>query len=84
MKDPSFLICGEWIMETGHFSFPTSLLGHLYHLIMIIWSSCFNSRPGPVYSMGRTSLWAELRYWVCSSNPFIKWGFGLTFSGLAL
>ena len=48
MKDPSFLICGEWIMETGHFSFPTSLLGRLYHLIMIIWPSGFNSRLGPV------------------------------------
>ena len=57
MKYPSFLICGEWIMETGHISFSTSLLGRLYHLIMIIWPSGFNSRPGPMYfGMGRTSL----------------------------
>ena len=80
MKVPYFLICGECIMETGHFSFPTSLLGRLYHLIMIIWPSIFNSRPRPMYfGMGRTSLWVELHYWVCSSNPFIKWAFGLTF-----
>ena len=85
MKDPSFLIYGERIMETGHFSFPTSLLGRLYHLIMIIWPSRFNSRSGPMYfGMGRTSLWAELHYWVCSSNPFIKRAFGLTFCACAL
>ena len=67
-------------METWHFSFPMSLLGRLSHLIKIIWPSGFNSRPGPMYfGMGRTSLWAELRYWVCSSNPFIKRVFGLTF-----
>ena len=66
VKDPSFLICGEWIMETGHFSFLTSLLGRLYHLIMIIRSGGFNSRPGHVYfGMSRISLWAELLYWVC-------------------
>ena len=47
MKDPSFLIYGAWIMETGHFSFHTSLLGHLSHLI--IWHGGFNSGPGPVY-----------------------------------
>ena len=33
MKDPSFLIHGARTMETGHFSFHTSLLGRLYHLI---------------------------------------------------
>ena len=66
MKDPSFLIGGEWIMETGHFPFLTSLLGHLYHLIMIILPGGFNSIPVPVYfGMGRISLWAELLYWVC-------------------
>ena len=45
MKNPSFLICGAWIMESGHFFFHTSLLGHLYHLI--IWHGGFNSGPGP-------------------------------------
>ena len=85
MKDPSFLICGEWIMETGHFSFLTSLLGRLYQFIMFIWPSGFNSRPGPVYfGMGRISLWAKLLYWVCPSNPFIRWTFGLTFCTYAL
>ena len=63
MKDPSFLICGEWIIETGHFSLLTSLLGCLYHLI--IWHGGFNSRPGPVYfGMGRISLLVKLLYWV--------------------
>ena len=63
MKDPSFLICGEWIVETRNFSFLTSLLGHLYHLIMIIWPGGFNSRPGSVYfGMGGISLWADLLY----------------------
>ena len=63
MKDPSFLICGEWIMETGQFSFLTSLLGRLYHLIMIIGPSGFNSRPRSMYfGMGWISLWAERRY----------------------
>ena len=76
VKDHSFLIHGARIMETGHFSFHTSLLGRLYHLI--IWHGGFNSRPGPVYfGMGRISLWAKLLYWVCPSNPFIKM-FGLT------
>ena len=80
MKDLSFLICGEWIMKTRHFSFLTSLLGGLYHLIMIIWPGGLNSRPGPVYfGMSRISLWAELLYWVCPSNPFIRQTFGLTF-----
>ena len=59
MKDPSFLICGAWIMETEHFSFHTSLLGRLYHLIT--WHGGFNSGPGPIYfGMGRISLWTEL------------------------
>ena len=83
MKDPSFLICGAWIMETGPFSFHTSLLGRLYHLI--IWHGGFNSGPRPVYfGMGRISLWAELLYWVCPSNPFIRRTFGLTFWACAL
>ena len=78
MKDPYFLICGEWIMGIGHFSFPTSLLGCLYHLIT--WRGGFNSGLGSVYfSMGKISLWVELRYWVCSSNPFIRRTCGLTF-----
>ena len=85
MKDPSFLIGGEWIMETGHFPFLTSLLGHLFHLIMIILPGGFNSIPVPVYfGMGRISLWAELLYWVCPSNPFIRRTFGLTFWACAL
>ena len=92
MKDPSFLSCGEWIMETGHFSFLTSLLGRLFHFIMIIWPGGFNSRPGgfnsrprPVYfGMCRISLWPELRYWVCSSNPFIRRTFGRIFRACAL
>ena len=59
MKDPSFLIRGVWIMETGHFSFHTSLLSRLYHLI--IWHGGFNSESGPVYfGMDRISPWAEL------------------------
>ena len=63
MKDPYFLICGEWIMETGRFSFLMSLLGHLYHLTKIIWPGGFNYESGSVYfGMGRMSLWAELRY----------------------
>ena len=63
MKDSSFLNCGKWIMETEHFSFLTSLLGRLYHFIMIIWPGGFNSRPEPVYfGMGRISLWVELLY----------------------
>ena len=61
MKDPYFLIRGAWIMETGHFSFHTSLLGCLYHLI--IWHGGFNSGSEPVYfSLGRISLWVELPY----------------------
>ena len=85
MKDPSFLICGEWVVETGHFSFLMSLLGRLYHLIMIIWPGGFNSRPGPVYfGIGRISLWAELLYWVYPSNPFIRRTFGITFWTCAL
>ena len=83
MEDPSFLICGAWIMETRHFFFHTSLLGRLYHLI--IWHGGFNSGPGPVYfGMGRISLWVELLYWVCPSNPFIRRTFGLTFWACAL
>ena len=55
MKDHYFLIYGAWIMETGHYSFHTSLLGHLYHLI--IWHGGFNSEPEPAYfGMGRISL----------------------------
>ena len=67
-------------METGYFSFLTSLLGRLYDLFMIIGPGGFNSRPGSMYfGMGRISLWVELCYWVCSTNPFIRWTFGLTF-----
>ena len=77
MKDPSFLIRGARIMETRHFSFHTSLLGRLYHLIN--WHGGFNSRPGPMYfGMSRISLWAEFLYWVCPSNPFIRRMFRLT------
>ena len=83
MKDPSFLICGAWIMEIGYFSFHTSLLGRLHHLI--IWHGSFNSGPGPVYfGMGRISMWAELLYWVCPSNPFIRRTFGLWACALGL
>ena len=83
MKDPSFLICGAWIMENGHFSFQMSLLGRLYHLI--IWHDGFNSGPKPVYfGMGRISMWVEFLYWVCPSNPFIRRTFGLTFCACAL
>ena len=65
-------------MEIGHFSFLTSILSRLYHLI--IWYGGFNSRPGPVCcGMGRISLWAEPLYWVCPSNPFIKRSFRLAF-----
>ena len=77
MKDPSFLIRGARIMETGYFSFHTSFLGRLYHLIT--WHGGFNSWPGPVYfGIGRISLWAELLYRVCASTPFIRQMFGLT------
>ena len=83
MKDPSFLICGVWVMETGHLSFHTSLLGHLHHLIT--WLGGFNTRPGSVYfGMGRISLWAELLYWVGPSNPFARQTFGLKFGACAL
>ena len=34
--------------------------------------------------MGRMSLWAELRYWVCSLNPFIRRTFGLALWASAL
>ena len=61
MKDPSFLICGASIMDTGHFSFHTSLLDRLYQLI--IWHGGFNFGPGLMYfGMGMISLWAELLY----------------------
>ena len=77
MKDPSFLICGAWIMKTGHFSFHTSILGRIYH--WIIWHGGSNSRLGHMFfGMGRISLWAELLYWVCPSKPFIRRTFGLT------
>ena len=83
VKDPSFLIHGARIMEAGHFSFHTSLLGHLYHLIT--WHGGFNSRPGPMYfGMGRISLWAKLFYWVCPSNSFIRRMFELTLKACAL
>ena len=64
-------------METGHFfSFYTSFLGHLYHLIT--WHGGFNSGSGPMYfDMGRILLWAELLYWVSASTPFIRRMFGL-------
>ena len=45
MKDHSFLVCGAWIMMTRNFSFQTTLLGRLYHLI--IWHAHLNSGPGP-------------------------------------
>ena len=65
-------------METGHFSFHTSFLGRLYHLIT--WRGGFNYGSGPVYfGMGRISLWPGLRYWVGSSNPFIRQMFRLTY-----
>ena len=75
-EDPSFLIRGALIMETGHFSFYTSFLGRLYHLIT--WQGGFNSSLGLVYfGMGRISLWAELLYWVCAPTSFIRQWFGL-------
>ena len=75
MLDPSFLIRGMRIMETGHFSFYTSFLGCLYHLIT--WQGGFNSGPRPmIFGMGRISLWAELLYWVGALTPFIKRRFG--------
>ena len=76
LYDPSFLIRGA-IMETEHFSFHTSFLVCIYHLIT--WHGGFNSRPEPMYfSMGRISLWAKLLYWVCASTPLIRRMFGLT------
>ena len=61
MKDPSFLICAVWIIETRHLSFNTSLLGRLHHLIT--WHGDFDSGPRFVYfGMGRISMWAELLY----------------------
>ena len=75
MKDPSFLIRGVRIMETGHFSFYMSFFGRLYHLIT--WQGGFNFGLGPMYfGMGRISLWAELLYWVGAPTPFIKRRFG--------
>ena len=64
-------------METGHFSFHTTFLGRLYHLIT--WHGGFNSGPGPVYfGIGRISLWVELLYWLHASTPFTRQMFGLT------
>ena len=82
MKDPSFLICEVWIMETGHISFHTALLGRLHHLTT--WHGGFDSGPRSVYfGVGRISLWAELLYWDGPSNPFARRTFGLKF-GLVL
>ena len=76
MQDPSFLIRGVWIIKTWHFSFYTSFLGRLYHLIT--WQGSLSSGPGPMYfGMGMISLWAELLYWVGAPTPFIKRRFGL-------
>ena len=70
-------------METEHFSFYTSFLGRLYHLITR--QGGFNSGPGPMYfGMGRISLWAELLYWVCAPSPFIRQRFGLAPQACAL
>ena len=83
MKDPYFLICGVWIMETRHLSFHTCLLGRLHHLIT--WHGGFDFGPGSVYfGMGRISLWADLLYWVGPSNPFSRRTFGLKFKACAL
>ena len=83
MKDPSFLICGVRIKETGHLSFHTGLLGRLRHLIT--WHGSFDFGPGSVYfGMGRISLWAELLYWADPSNPFARQTFGLKFGACAL
>ena len=61
MDDLSFLIRGMRIMEIGHFSFYTSFLGRLYHLISQ--HGDFNSRPwSKCCGMGKVSLWAELLY----------------------
>ena len=62
MHDLSFLIRGMRIMEIGHFSFYTSFLGRLYHLLTR--QGDFNSGPWlKCRGMGRISLWAELLYW---------------------
>ena len=83
MKDPSFLICGVWIMETGYLSFHTGLLGRLHHLIN--WDGGFDSGPGSVYfGMVRISLWVGLLYWVGHSNPFARRTFGLKFGACTL
>ena len=83
MKDPSFLICGVWIMETGHISFNTGLLGRLHHLIT--WHGSFDSVPRSVYfGIGRISQWAKLLYLVGPSNPFARRTFGLKFGACAL
>ena len=75
--DPSFLICGVRIMETGHLSFYMSFLGHLYHLV--IWQGGIDSRPGPMCSgLGRILLWAELFYLVYAPALFIRRRFGPT------
>ena len=83
MKDPSFLICGVWIMEIGHLSFHTGLLGCLHNLIT--WHGGFDYGPESVYfGMSRISLWAELLYWVDPSNPLARRTLGLKFRACAL
>ena len=66
MHDLSFLIRGMRIMEIRHFSFYTSFLGRLYHLITR--QSDFNSGP-----------WPSAVAWVgshCGSSFFIGGGGG--------
>ena len=83
MKDPSFLIYWVWIIETGHLSFHTSLLGFLHHLIT--WHGGLDYGPRSVYfGLGRISLWAEILYWVGPSNHFARRTFRLNFGACAL
>ena len=68
MHDISFLIRGIQIIEIGHFSFYTSFLDRLYHLISR--QGDFNYGPWPkCCGMGRVSLWAELLYWGVPQLP---------------
>ena len=76
MHDLSFLIRGMRIMEIKYFSFYTSFLGCLYHLISR--QGDFNSGPLPkCYGMGRVSLWAKLLYWRVPQLPLLSGGLGL-------
>ena len=52
MHDLSFLICGMWIMEIGHFSFYICFSSRLYHLLSCRVISIMGLGPGDVARVG--------------------------------